>query len=300
MNADNPYDFERNSVSTVRRKADAEGDVNAMKVRLQLDDATFSGLEEKLTEFVIQCQRNILWYMNKVKAETDVRRRFFWFTVGLVVAIPIVSVLLSTLGGKNGDSSVVTAQFTALLAGVIGVHRAMVSYLESRIGRALFWQASSDLKQQLYALEGKWRGKVKQGMHDFETDLKVATTKCREILEAEQKAFFAKEAYPSIDLAGTLKSALGDAATTVKGLVVPGSEVEKQRRDLKNTLMEKTTICEKLGEMLEERRRELAAFHGSDAEKKKLEEAITRVMAELETARIDEIKTAAKYQALAA
>ncbi|MCZ6760671.1 MAG: hypothetical protein O7D29_09910, partial [Gemmatimonadetes bacterium] len=69
-----------------------------------------------------------------------------------VAAVPIVLRAID----KDVSGAEVTALVTAVLTGLLGVQKAIGSWMDQRQVIGIFWQASADLKENVYTLEGKW------------------------------------------------------------------------------------------------------------------------------------------------
>jgi hypothetical protein len=94
----------------------------------------------------------------------------------------VIPLIIFYIGEASTSTGNVTAQVTALLTGLLAVHKSLSSWLDKRKVIGNFWKAESDLKTKLYAFEDKWKGKVmmdagenpnrgKELKHDFLNEL---------------------------------------------------------------------------------------------------------------------------------
>jgi len=119
----------------------------------------------------------------------------------------------------NGASkSVVGAQMTTFLTGLLAVHKSMSSWLDKRKVIGNFWRAESELKTILYAFEDKWKNKAYENdtlSEEFISAAKESIIRARAVVSEEQGKFFDACTYPSIDLSAILGKAGNDARALV-------------------------------------------------------------------------------------
>ena len=201
-------------------------------------------------EFVEAVHRNILWYVKRRKREVGWYRCYMGLTAGMVVIVPAVSVLIpaqaldsvlqpeATVAGTAPDvptSVVVSAQLTALIAGIYGIHRLFSTWLFRRNSAHAFWKASAELKEILYGIEGRWRGQTLiDGAldHNFLRDLTQAKAAAQEIVKSERNTFFAAYEKVSADLQGIVTKGTTGAAAVVGKIADPilKKVAEQERR----------------------------------------------------------------------
>jgi len=173
-------------------------------------------------------KREVYWY-----------RSYIGLTVGLVILVPVVSVFIpavaleSVLEAKPGTgvnapevptSVVISAQLTALIAGIYGVHRLFSSWLFRRNSAYAFWKAGAELKKILYTIEERWRGQTVVGDildPNFLRDLKQGKAAAQEILRAERDTFFSAYEKIAVDLQDVVTRSTTGAAAVVGRIAEP-------------------------------------------------------------------------------
>jgi hypothetical protein len=178
------------------------------------------GSEALLREFILHHHLNIDWYERHIAEEQKKQRRFFWGSVALLILIPILTLAISY---GTSSPTLVAAQLTAVLTGIIGFQSALRSLFEKRDVVTLFHKASSALKKATYEFEDRWAGCVpnasssNEEIESFKANLRQMIRKARDIQSEEQETYFASRAgYPLLDLR-TLLSDSGSAAAEVVG-----------------------------------------------------------------------------------
>lgn len=215
-----PYSFEARRDTSHRKLNDAREQLPALKhnLRMHEGDDRFDGL---LLEFIMRHHLNITWYSDRLSKEHNRRRVFFVGGLILLLLIPGVVFLLSS--EADSDGTLVTVQLTAVLTGLIAVHKTLQQLMTKRNLIAVFHKAAASLKKAVYNFETEWKGctPTRNGGDEeeelFRLAIKDAIRRAREIeAEEEQQFFTITSNYPEIDLGRTLREA-GEAAHGIVG-----------------------------------------------------------------------------------
>jgi hypothetical protein len=232
-----PYLFDTQG-AVHRRTAEALQQLPALKQNIGMPAAD-DRFDLSLTYFIITHHLNIEWYDARIRKERKLRATFIAGSLVLLVAIPIATFAVSSLTSASSPT-VVAAQLTALLTGIIGIQNALRGILEKRNLLSIFHKASAQLKRAVYDFERRWAGCVpgaKAGTGEverFRLDVDRATNKAREVEREEEEQFF--DAIAGIPLPD-LRSAITEAAEAATGIasrfsapnvrtVRPGSAVD--------------------------------------------------------------------------
>ncbi len=229
------YCFEGKARKDSQRTREAsENALNVFAGRLQLGQPNqFNSTEkELLLDYMIHCALNIDWYENRIKKEKRLRFLFTAITLFLLALLPIILFFVSAKIKANAE--VVTAQITTALTGFLAVHKALSSWLEKRKVMGLFWSASSELKENLYSIESKWKGKAREKgrlKEEFMADIQQGVTLATAVVKKEQKEFFETNyALPSTDFAQLVKDSSA-AAKDMSKILIPTSLQEKGEKE---------------------------------------------------------------------
>ncbi|WP_428265569.1 hypothetical protein [Haliangium sp.] len=259
------YQFEaRANASSVRSEADAAQEREVFRERLSIpadtkpagpDETETSGetVDQLLTRYVVHVHLNISWYAERLAREKRWRQLYIACSVLLLLIIPALVWLLAHT--SSGDSASVTAQISALITGVLGIHKAMAGWLDKRQLFGHFWRASAELKELLYSLEEEWKGRaVADGAlrREFRDALRADIEKARQILHKERQGFYDLYQYPSFDIFHKLN----EAFTQGRGLATslrPAPLLEREAADKREAELDKR-VAE-----AERRKRELDA-----------------------------------------
>lgn len=235
------YSFEKKG----RRKfPDPESESAAVETfadRLGLGDINYAAYQDQLLNFIINHHKVISRYDELLDREKVLRNCFTGISLLLLVIVPIL--ILKMDSWFDGDNkAAITAQVTAVLTGLIAVHKSLSSWLDKRTVIGNFWKAQSELKTKLYAFEDKWKGQavliskedgkeIRRLKEDFLVEIRVAIAAARAIVQEEQSKFFDTITYPSIDIAEMIKGAGASAKDLVNAQVSPRlEELERQRQ----------------------------------------------------------------------
>lgn len=238
------YCFEGKARRDSQRTREAsENALNVFAGRLQLGQPNLFNTTEKelLLDYMIHCTLNIDWYENRIKKEKRLRFFFTAITLFLLALIPIILFFVSIKIKANVEA--VTAQVTTALTGFLAVHKALSSWLEKRKVMGLFWSASSELKENLYSIESKWKGKAREKgrlKEEFMTDIQQGVALASAVVKKEQKEFFETNyALPSTDFAQLVKDSSA-AAKDMSKILIPTSMQEKGEKEKQVAIKDQT------------------------------------------------------------
>ena len=100
------------------------------------------------------------------------------------------------------------------LTALFGTHKVISAYMRQREFVGIFHEAEAALKDSLYTLERKWDDEGLNASNpalEFLLALEEGLENAREIIRAEQKAYFDSYKTPNLDLGGIMKSAATNA-----------------------------------------------------------------------------------------
>ncbi|MCK4465081.1 MAG: hypothetical protein KAU83_05160 [Bacteroidales bacterium] len=239
MEKDNTYIFEKKSRKRSRSKKEAQTELAKFANRLDLKESHYTGHKDELLEYVMEHHLNIDWYEERLKKERNYRYIFTTISLALLLLIPIGILYLTQLPGISGSS--VAAQITAVLTGLLAVHRSLSSWFSKRQLMGHFWKASADLKESLYSFEERWRGNAvtenNKLKDDFVKGVYNGIDYARKIVKEEKINFFKLHSLPSIDLGRTLKEATADAKSLFTTHISPDLEREQARETLEMNIL---------------------------------------------------------------
>ncbi|HEX8874319.1 MAG TPA: hypothetical protein VF780_06785, partial [Nitrosospira sp.] len=197
-----------------------------------------------LVNFILSYHKTISRYNELRDRENRWRILFTGISLILLMAIPLI---IFHIGEASAGTGNITAQVTALLTGLMAVHKSLSSWLDKRKVIGNFWKAESDLKTKLYAFEDKWKDKATQDAagnpgaahtlkDDFLSEARTAIVEARAIVQDEQSKFFDTLIYPSIDLGEMLKDTGDRAKALVSANISPELEQRNKQRQAKEAL----------------------------------------------------------------
>lgn len=231
----------------------------ASKLELSRENGTWPPTREYepfFYDFVHAIHRNILWYTIKRRWEVLKLVSYMLISAILVLAIPLIVALIPMLpeimqtgtrfmpnfiseAAKIAQSSpafssgtVISAQLTAMVTGIYGLHRIISSWIFRRNSAHSFWKAGSDLKTLLYSLEDEWKGRTRVGNvwdPSFFKALEEVERQAWEIVKVERGSFFQSFSKTQVDLQGLITQSMTSATTLVTQLAKPSlKEIDGQ------------------------------------------------------------------------
>ena len=248
------YKFEgpilRGFFSTQRKKNEAETQLPIFANRLGFNT---NGLDDPdrnlLFKYIVEHHLNIAWYRKSIWKKVSSRFLFFFLTLALLFLIPVLLFIITNANWSwlrdilgNGGTDTTAAGITAVLTGLLGVHRSLSEWLNKRKLVGLFWKASADLKENLYAFEDTWGNpsKIKrdaQGLaDDFKTALREEIKKAKAIVRAEKEQFYQNISPPTIDLHGELKKSQAQAKELMDLFIAPTAKKALAREQTESTI----------------------------------------------------------------
>ncbi len=266
--SDSIYSFENQG----RRKfPDGKSEDDALAEfadRLEFVAADYTEHRTTLLNFILSYHKTISRYNELRDRENKPRVLFTSISLILLLMIPLI---IFHIGEASAGTGNITAQITALLTGLLAVHKSLSSWLDKRKVIGNFWKAESDLKTKLYAFEDKWKGKatedsggnpnkIKELKLNFLSEVHAAIVKARAVIQDEQSKFFDTLIYPSIDLGEMLK----DTGDRAKALVSANASPELEQRD------KQRQTKEALESKIIEQKNRIAALEVEIAQRKQL------------------------------
>ena len=287
------YKFE----STRRQFPDTSSEdaaVQEFSERLGFRGADYPDHRGLLLNFILNHHKVISRY--KVLREKEQKRRYLFTGISLLLLFSIPA-LIFWLGNAAAGKEVFTAQMTALLTGLIAVHKSLSSWLDKRTVIGNFWKAESELKTKLYTFEDKWKGQATEAIDqngnaliklkiEFLRETQAAITEARAIVQNEQTKFFETTTYPSIDLLGLLKGTGDEAKQLVNAHLPPELQQQEKRRQAKDALLDK----------LAEQTDKVVALESEIAQRRQLVETNRASMAGASNEDIETLKSAISTQ----
>ncbi len=239
------YSFE-NEKTTIRKREDAEMELKIFLKRLGFLDSlpmNYPIHKELLIQYVIDVHLNIFWYEKAKKKEQKRIKTYGVSSLALLLLIPFAIWYISN-NSKAENLEAVMTQVTALITGLLAVHKAFSTWIDKRKFIGQFWKAAADLKENLYHLEEAWnKGKaVDEDNHfteDFIRAIKNSLAKARKITTAERAQYFQTFSKPSISLLGTFLEAKNQhqkifdsyQSTEVQEAILSHQNMHKQEND---------------------------------------------------------------------
>ncbi len=295
---------------------------NTFIANLNLEAPANLADEALLHEYVASVHVNACWYNRKVRSEKFLQAVFFAISMALLGLVPILVYSAPKLFDAEPSAAVTLgARIPILLAGFYAVHRSMSSWITQRKFISPYWNARSQLVNEIYTIETDWRSRDKQSqpsapnagagpfLNEFTDALKRSIGEARKIVQEERTTFFQNYTFPDIDLSGVLSTAATNAAATIASFESP---IVKKRRERQAQVDELQSDAEalaiksaQLATNKENAETELqAATAGSPAhialkaEVKRLAEALGLTQAEHKLASANLLEAEAKLRAL--
>lgn len=294
---------------TVRTPADAEHALATFMARLGIphDRAEQNQLVELLRHYVIEVHLNIDWYVRRLERERRLQLMFTGFSVVLLIGIPPLIALLS----KVGEDTVHTAAvITAMITGILAIHKTLAAWLDKRQLFGHFWRTSAELKEVLYSFEQSWAGKA---MHDgvpqpdFVTAVQADIARARQIVREERQGFYDIYQSPAFDVFQRLQEAWGQGQSLAQQIRFPPMEERAAREALaaqrkegaeaaRRRKLELEAEIQGLVRLAEEQQQALA---GADpAARARMEQNIEGLLRSVDDARRELVKVSAELIAL--
>jgi len=187
---------------------------------LGLVNSIASADQALLHEYVASVHVNARWYNRKVRSEKLLQAIFFVISIALLGLVPIlVYYAPGFFGSEPSTAEAVGAGLPILLAGFYAVHRTMSSWLTQRKFISPYWNARSQLVNEIYTIETQWRSRAKQNggvfLDEFTSAITGSIREARKIVQEERTEFFKNYAFPDVNLPEVLSAAATNAAATI-------------------------------------------------------------------------------------
>jgi len=273
------YLFERTQQDAGHRRLreDAVGEVETFLSRVgevgtDGTDAPLEGFRESrdwelLLQFAMEVQLNIRWYEQHIDRQT--RWDGVWRTVVLLLGavalagLPLLVVFLELPIAErlaSGSLNLLITQFGILFSGFVAYLKLLASAMDKSALQQGFWEASADLKEQLYTFEREWKKSPVFGgdglSDDFRDALMGQIAAARTTVRAERRASFEARQSPV-----ALLEALSGSADAVSER---GGEVAAARAEL-------AAMADPYTQLLNDRREARAAHDAARREVQALE-----------------------------
>jgi hypothetical protein len=224
---EHPFEFERDGQSSLRDRTRAGIERDTLAARLGFSAKIPATMfDEGLLALATHCNLNISWYQQRLKKEMRARRGYFFVSLSMLLLIPLVIFVISRSTSATpaagsataGQATLVAAQLSALLTGLLAFQRGISAWLDRRQVVGGYSKASSDLKTILYTFEQTWDSMATNPVHatEFAAAIRAATFQCRQVVTSETDSFYQTLSYPTLDIGSLVKSASADATTIVK------------------------------------------------------------------------------------
>lgn len=217
------------------------------------DDEIDADVLETVEEFVEVVHGNAHWYNEKVASEVRWQRIYLYFSIFLLVSLPILIAWGAPLLGQlelfpDNNQNVVTAQVLAFLTSIIGLQRSFSAWFGRRRVLGRRWRARSALIDIIFELQVKHKSTFNPPSERrkdsklsirgaFIEDLREGIQKAREIVSEETQEFFDTYALPEIDVGKSIINAQGNASKIYQAFRAPMDSVLKANRDRKEELI---------------------------------------------------------------
>ena len=275
-----PYLFEadtRQEAGYRRRREDALGEAETFLTRVGCVGEAGGSLPapegfrsskdwELLLQFVMEVQLNIRWYEEHLDRHTRWDRA--WRTIAILVGavglagLPLLVVFVDLPIAErlaSGSLNLLITQFGVLFTGFMAWLKVLASALDESDRQLAFWEASADLKEQLYTFERQWRYSPIYGeaalSDDFRDSLLEQIAGARQIVRVERRTFFESQKSPL----GLLEALSGGG----QEVALAGAEVAMARMELPRE--------DPFAELLRTRREARAAYEAAQREVEALE-----------------------------
>lgn len=216
---------------TVRTPEDAAHALSTFATRLGVPEAPAvrEQLLEPLRHYVIEVHLNIDWYVRRLERERRLQLMFTAFSVVLLVGIPPLIALLSKI---DKDTASTAAVITAMITGILAIHKTLAAWLDKRQLFGHFWRASAELKEVLYSFEQTWVDKAVQdgvAQPEFLQAVQTDIARARQIVQAERQGFYEIYQSPAFDVFQRLNDALGQGQAMAQQLRLPSLDARAAR-----------------------------------------------------------------------
>lgn len=209
-NGNTTYNFEKGTTSFSQEGHD---DLLHFKKKLNIRGAELNQLLETFGQVNI---RNIHFYEHKIKAEKKKVQRFAYFTVAIVVIIPIFIFIYTNYSKKLFDTDLddlnaTGAVLSALLTSLLGVHQLLSNWTEKKRFRSNYFAAKIALMDILFELEEKYKSYnnstlTESQLEGLRTDLSAAIKTSRHIVNEETQKFMELSSTPVVNLKQVFES----------------------------------------------------------------------------------------------
>jgi hypothetical protein len=304
------YKFEEIVRKTVRTQEDAAQTLDTFVTRLGIPESPElrEQLLDPLRHYVIEVHLNIDWYVRRLEHERRLQLMFTAFSVVLLVGIPPLIALLSERIEKNTASTM--AVITAMITGILAIHKTLAAWLDKRQLFGHFWRASAELKEVLYSFEQAWGDKAVQDgapQPEFLQAVQTDIARARQIVQAERQGFYEIYQSPAFDVFQRLHEALGQGQTLAQQLRSPSLDERAAREQTaaqrkqsaeaaRRRKLELDAEIQGLQRLVEEQQRALA---GADATARaRIEQNIEMLHQSVDQARREMVKVDAELAAL--
>lgn len=216
---------------TVRTPEDAEQALATFATRLAIPEtmAAREELIDVLRHYVIEVHLNIDWYVRRLERERRLQLMFTAFSVVLLIGIPPLIALLSKI---DRDTASTAAVITAMITGILAIHKTLAAWLDKRQLFGHFWRTSAELKEVLYSFEQTWADKAVQGgvaPLEFLQAVQTDIARARQIVRAERQGFYDIYQSPAFDVFQRLNDALGQGQMLSQQLRLPSMDQRAAR-----------------------------------------------------------------------
>lgn len=302
------YRFEDSArKESIRSPEQAEETLQTFLARLDIpgNPEDTSGL---LRQYVVDVHLNIEWYVRRLRREKVWQRLFVTGSVLLLPGIPVLIWGLSYLSDTAASWS--ATQVTAVLTGVLAIHKSVAAWLDKRQLFGHFWRASAELKELLYSFELRWRGKAVAGgalRPELCEALLDDLARAREIVREERRGFYELYKSPSFDVFHKLNEAFTQSQSMTAQFRLPSGEdrvaleqaaAERKKRaeEASRRKLEIEAEIEGLERLLEQQ--EAALPEAGERTRGRIEQSIALLYQDMDQARRNLIKVEAELASL--
>lgn len=294
---------------TVRTPEDAAHALAVFAARLGLADfaAIREDLLDTLRHYVIEIHLNIDWYVRRLERERRLQLMFTAFSVVLLVGIPPLIALLSQFGK---DTVSTAAVITAMITGILAIHKTLAAWLDKRQLFGHFWRTSAELKEVLYTFEQTWAGKAVEGetvQPEFLMAVQTDIARARQIVRAEREGFYEIYQSPAFDVFQRLNDALGQGQALAQQMRMPSMDERAAREQAavqrkqgaeaaRRRKLELEAEIQGLQRLAEQQQRDLAG--ADELARPRMEQNLDALLQGIDIARRELIKVEAELVAL--
>jgi hypothetical protein len=230
------YKFEeRTRRQTVRTPEEANDTLETFAARLGIPEnlPDRKALLDLLRPYVVDIHLNIDWYVKRLERERHLQILFTIFSVILLIGIPPLIALLGKL--YEGDTARTATLITAMITGILAIHKTLAAWVDKRQLFGHFWRASAELKEVLYSFEQTWDSKAITSDNTLKPELVQAMqtdlARARHIVREERQGFYEIYQSPAFDVFQRLNDALGQGHSLAQQLRSPTMN-ERAEREL--------------------------------------------------------------------